>query len=258
MRKTLVVWLFLTQLFMMHSAYATDEFDQFVEEARAMNQNKDSISYADPYESFNRDMFAFNMAFHRHIGDPIVKVYRYIPSPVRQGVSNVLGNAVEPLSFTNSFLQGNVEDGLTGIMRFTINTTFGLLGLFDVAKEAGLYSKDEDFGQTLQVWGFWQESNFLILPFLGPTTTRNFAGGFVDTSYDPVHQIWLDSNSDERLNWTIARGLQTYADAAPLINSLQAQADPYLFMRDSYIQYRNNKIYNGNVPLKPVDDFIFE
>ena len=258
MRSSLLVLFFIANFFSLAQAHTLEELDGYVNEARELNKHKDSISYADPYEQFNRDMYAFNMAFHKHIGRPIVTGYQYIPTPIRSSIHNVLDNIGEPISFTNSFLQGNIEDGLEGVMRFAMNTTFGILGLFDVAKEAGLYSKNEDFGQTLQVWGFWKESNFLVLPFLGPTTTRNFAGNIVDSANDPAHRYILDTPADEKAQWSLAQGLQAYVDAAPLIEAMQAQADPYIFMRDSYIQYRNNRIYNGNVPLKPVDDFIFE
>jgi phospholipid-binding lipoprotein MlaA len=240
------------------SAHADiEEYEAYVQEIREAEKFKDSISYSDPYENFNRSMFSFNLAFHENIGSPVVEVYKKTPSPIQTAVSNFFDNLSEPLSFTNSFLQGNLKDGLEGLMRFTINTTFGLIGILDVATEAGLTSKNEDFGQTLQVWGFWQESHYLVLPLLGPTTTRGFFGSRIDDLYDPYYNQWSNLDENEEILTKGMDGFESYSKAAPIIDQLKYQSDPYLFARDSYIQYRNNQIYNGKAPLKPLDDFLF-
>jgi len=259
--KHLLLTMFATlSMLLISPAYASDidEISAHADEIRAAQKFKESISYQDPYEDFNRSMFDFNLAFHDTVGRPMVNVYKEVPSPLRTGVSNFFDNLGEPLSFTNSFLQGNVEDGLEGFMRFVINSTFGIFGLLDVATEAGLRSKDEDFGQTLQVWGFWQETNYLVLPVLGPTTTRGLVGDRTDALYDPVYNEWTDLDTQQTLRWKAADGFNTYYKVADLVDEMEKQVDPYLFARDSYIQYRNNKVYNGQAPLKPLDDFIFE
>lgn len=235
------------------------------------NQNVENASTSsafndqDPFEGFNRSMLDFNLVFHEKVGLPAIEVYRTVPSPIRTGGENFLSNLSEPLSMLNSLLQGNIEDSLHTFMRFTINTTFGLLGVLDVASEAGLQSKDEDFGQTLYVWGVWDEASYVVLPFFGPTTTRDIFGK-VEGAVDPIYyQKGLDSiyhleNSDEAKAMIFtANGIAQYNRAEPLISTLQDQIDPYLFAREAYKQNRLNAIYNGKPPVPKIeDDFLFE
>lgn len=224
-----------------------------------------AISSKDPYESFNRDMLTFNLAFHDSVGKPMIRAYRAIPSPIRTGGENFLNNLSQPLSMLNSLLQGNIEDGLSTLMRFTMNTTFGLLGVLEVADEAGLEDKNEDFGQTLYVWGVWDEANYVVLPFFGPTTTRDLFGK-IEGTVDPIyHQQGLqsiynlESEEADRAILFIANGVTQYNRAEPLIGTLEQQLDPYLFAREAYIQSRTSAIYNGKPPLPKIeDDFLFE
>lgn len=224
-----------------------------------------AINAEDPYEPFNRKMLDFNLAFHESVGKPMISAYRTIPSPIRTGGENFLNNLGQPLSMLNSFLQGNIEDGLNSFMRFTINTTFGLLGILDIATEAGLEDKDEDFGQTLYVWGVWPEANYVVLPFLGPTTTRDIFGK-IEGAVDPIYQqqglqatYQIDDTLNNKATIFTANGIATYNQTEPLISTLKNQIDPYIFAREAYIQNRINKIYNGKPPVQKIeDDFLFQ
>jgi len=214
----------------------------------------------DPYESFNRVMFDFNMGFNDTLGRPIADVYNGIlPQPARTGISNVFGNLKTPLSALNCFLQGKPEEGLSEIMRFTINSTFGLFGLLDVAEPAGLEAKQEDFGQTLYQWGVWNESNYLVLPIVGSYTTRELVGGLGDSAADPVYRTVLeDTDSSGRVLIYMGDKFISYTKVVKLLEDMKNQPDPYVFSRESYLQYRTNLIYDGNPPQNNLDDFDFE
>lgn len=240
------------------------DFDQ-LEVIYPENYEKSSaISSNDPYESFNRSMLEFNLSFHDSVGRPVIEGYRMIPSPVRTAGENFLNNLGQPLSMINSFLQGNTEDGLSTLMRFSMNSTLGLLGVIDIATEAGLEDKDEDFGQTLYVWGVWNDANYVVLPFLGPTTTRDIFGK-VEGSVDPIYYqnglkstYGMGNEFKDKAKIFAANGIAGYNQAEPLISTLKNQIDPYLFSREAYIQNRVNAIYNGKPPMPKIADDFFE
>ncbi|MDG6778766.1 VacJ family lipoprotein [Thiomicrorhabdus sp. zzn3] len=212
----------------------------------------------DPYESYNRKMFTFNMAFHDAIGEPVAKAYlNYVPQPAQTGIQNFFSNLGMPLNVMNSFLQGKGQEGFEGIMRFTLNSTFGLFGLLDIATPAGLELKKEDFGQTLAVWGVWDEASFVMLPFIGPYTTRSLFGWGVDSYSDLLYQM-VDGDDVNRPALAFGDAFVSYTKATPLIDELRQQPDPYIFMRESYLQYRTNAIYDGHPPQPKLDDFDFE
>lgn len=214
---------------------------------------------ADPYEAYNRAMFAFNDAFNQTVMTPVARAYTtVVPQPARTGVSNFIQNLGEPLNMANALMQGNVESGLTSLMRFSLNSTLGLAGLIDIGNAAGLSPQDEDFGQTLYVWGVWDQSNYLILPLLGPTTARGVMGMAVDTQYDPTYPHLLDWQTRQRLGLNVVKAVDTYVTVLPLLQEVQQQPDPYIFMRESFFQNRKNKLYNGQPPLPALDDFNFE
>ncbi|PLA75332.1 ABC transporter [Hydrogenovibrio sp. SC-1] len=213
----------------------------------------------DPYESFNRAMFQFNLHFHNVIGEPVVKAYKaVVPSPARTGVSNFFNNLNEPLNVINALLQGNIESGLNSFMRFTLNSTFGLLGLIDIATPAGLPYQKEDLGQTLAVWGLWSESNYLMLPLVGPYTTRDLFGRVVDSSYNPSYKNIIQTDAYGQIYLFLGESFDDYTKVEMLLTEVKQQPDPYIFMRESYLQYRTNLIYNGNPPAPDLDDFNFE
>ena len=213
----------------------------------------------DPYEDFNRAMFDFNMRFNDSIGRPVVNAYQgVLPQPARTGISNFFDNLSTPVSAINCFLQGKAEDGFSEIMRFTINSTFGLFGLLDIAEPAGLSAKDEDFGQTLYHWGFWDNSSYLVMPFIGPFTTRELFGSASDSVYDPVYPYMIDTDTQGRVTLYLVNAIDQYSEAMKFIDDLKNQPDPYIFSREAYLQHRTNLIYDGNPPQPSLDDFNFE
>lgn len=253
-RKSLLSLLLSTALY--SSANAGWEED-LVYKPQPQTATAEVMNPQDPFENYNRKAFAFNMAFHNAIGEPVANAYLdYVPGPVRYGIGNFFDNLGTPISFMNSFLQGKVEEGLAGMMRFAINSTFGLLGILDIATPARLTPNKEDFGQTLYVWGVWDEASFVVVPFLGPYTTRSLFGDISDAYTDPVYT--LTDNDWNRTVLSAGDAFVGYTKAAPLIDEIRQQQDPYIFMRESYLQYRTNQIYDGKAPKPKLDDFNFE
>ena len=145
----------------------------------------------DPWEPFNRRVYAFNDRFDRYVYLPLVRAYEYVtPVFAQQGVSNVLDNLKEPLTFANSVLQGRLEKAGVAVLRLVLNTTCGFLGLLDVATPAGLERQPEDFGQTLGVWGF-SSGPYLVLPVLGPSNVRDAIGLAVDGAGSAFQEEFL-------------------------------------------------------------------
>jgi phospholipid-binding lipoprotein MlaA len=156
-------------------------------------------------------------------------------------------------------LQGKPQAGFEGVMRFSLNTVLGLGGLLDIATPAGLTPEEEDFGQTLAKWRVWPEAHYLVLPFLGSTTTRKLAGDTVDGMADPVYQAkMIEDEGDTRLDLSIGNGFIEYVKVVPLLDEIKKQPDPYVFVREGYLQHRKNDLYDGNPPTPALDDFNFE
>ena len=129
---------------------------------------------SDPYERVNRNIYAFNDSIDRAVFRPVAETYvEWTPEWVRTRVSNVVDNLGDPGNAVNNTLQGKVDRGIESLMRFLVNSTFGIAGIFDVADEIGLKRHSEDFGQTLGVWGVGSGS-YLVLPILGPSSTRDW------------------------------------------------------------------------------------
>lgn len=217
-----------------------------------------AISNQDPYESFNRSMFEFNLVFHDKIGEPVGQVYKnYVPQPAQTGIDNFFTNLKLPLNMVNNLLQGKVERGLSDFMRFTINTVFGLGGLIDIATPAGLHYQKEDFGQTLYHWGVWKESNFLVLPILGGYTTRELAGGVFDGEINPTYRYIIQTDLNGRVVIYTLDQFNSYIKVMELVDTLKQAPDSYVFYRESVIQYRTNLLFDGNPPMPSLDDFDF-
>ena len=130
----------------------------------------------DPWEAYNRKIHAFNMGFDKYLFRPVATGYdRIMPDAPQRGVRNFFRNLAYPVTFLNLILQGKFDDSLTATGRFLMNMSLGVFGFFDVASKAGIPEFDEDFGQTLAVWG-WKDSRFLVMPVFGPYTARDFLG----------------------------------------------------------------------------------
>ncbi len=229
----------------------------------AMEENTRAVetvmNVEDPYEDFNRAMFDFNLKFNDTLGIPLANVYNsVIPQPAKTGISNFFDNLSTPISAINCFLQGKAEEGFSEIMRFSLNTTFGLFGLIDIADPAGLEDKNEDFGQTLYHWGFWDKSSYLVLPVVGPYTTRELVGGVADSAYDPVYPHLIKTDSHGRIWIYMGDKFVEYTKVVKLVEDIKTQPDPYIFSRESYLQHRTNQIYDGKAPQPDLDDFNFD
>lgn len=251
--KKLNILLMSTFLSAASTSIQADTTNQLLTEPSVPPQAMNSV---DEYESFNRSVYGFNLAFHDTIGEPVTGIYSdYVPSPIQTGLKNFFSNLTVPLDIVNSVLQGKAEQSMESFMRFVINSTFGFGGLLDIATPAGLAKKNEDFGQTLFVWGFWDEATFVMLPLLGPRTTRNLVGSATDITVDPIYSL---ANLDLSQTATVVGNTFVgYSEITPLIEAVRMQPDPYIFMRESYLQYRTNLIYDGNPPKADLDDFDF-
>jgi phospholipid-binding lipoprotein MlaA len=194
----------------------------------------------DPFERFNRTMFRFNDKVDQYALKPVATVYkRVLPSFVQTGVYNFFGNLGDVWTAVNNLLQGRVADGVSDVMRFAVNTTFGLGGLLDISSEAGMQKHRQDFGATLGVWGV-QSGPYVVLPLLGSSTMRDSVALPVDFAGDP----WSYVNPDPtRYIGAALRVIDMRAgvlDASNLIED--AALDRYEFIRDAYLQRRAGKI----------------
>ncbi len=214
----------------------------------------------DPLEPMNRQIFAVNMFFDDVIVEPTARLYRmWGPPDIRDGISNFVTNWREPVTFANDALQAQPKRAGISVSRFLINSTFGLLGLFDTADRWGIEGHSEDFGETFAVWGI-PEGPFLMLPLLGPSNVRDFSGFVVDFFYDPV-SLWLSHK-----NWTYVRygrlalrGLIYREENLETLDDLsKSSTDLYATMRSGYRQLRLYQINNGGLDTSEEDDLFDE
>ena len=200
----------------------------------------------DPFESFNRQIYSFNEGADEYVIGPIAHAYRDVfPEPIRNSIRNFLLNLKTPMSAINATLQGDIERGLIAVGRFTVNSTVGILGLFDVAKYIGLESVDEDFGQTLGAWGI-EPGPYLILPILGPTSTRDLGGKVGDWVVDPVGLYLIrEDYEDVLLGTKLTKALDTRVELDGVIEGTRKNSlDPYAIMRTMYLQRRARLVAN--------------
>lgn len=205
----------------------------------------------DPLEPVNRQIYQFNNVVDRYTLRPVARAYRsHTPSPIRRGVGNFFANARYPITVVNSYLQGKFLLGTSDMARFVVNTTVGLVGLFDVATPLGLEAHDEDFGQTLGVWGLGQ-GVYLVLPLLGPSTGRDLVGAGADQFANPLNLI---DDTETRLALQAVYLIDKRAGMLSFDRIMQDAFDPYLFVRTAYLENRLNKVHDGNPPREPLDE----
>lgn len=206
----------------------------------------------DPLEGYNRAMFGFNETVDKAVVRPAAQAYHDVtPLPVRSGIGNFFGNVGDVWIGTNNLLQGKLVDGLSDLLRFTVNTTVGILGFFDVASELGLAKHDEDFGQTLGRWGVG-EGAYFVVPIFGPRTLRDAVVLPIDLAGDDV---WGVRNIPLRNGLTALRIVNTRANLLGIDKTLEeGTLDKYAYARDFYLQQRRYKVYDGNPPLENFDD----
>lgn len=217
-------------------------------------QAADPDAVHDPFEGFNRAMFAVNEGLDKVVIKPVAQAYDVVtPLPAQAGVGNFFGNILDVRNALNNTLQGKLAEAGSDLGRLLINSTIGIFGLFDVASELGLERHDEDFGQTLAVWGY-QDSAFVFWPVLGPRTVRDTGGFVVDAYTDPT---WATINKAvaTRNSLIALRFVDIRASLLPADKVVEEAAlDKYAYIRDAYLQRRTNQIFDGRPP-RPKDDY---
>jgi phospholipid-binding lipoprotein MlaA len=206
----------------------------------------------DPFEPWNRAMYAVNKPIDDHVMRPIAQAYvDYVPRLFRLAVSNVFNNIDDLFSGVNGLLQGKLEKAGNDFGRVTLNTYFGMLGMIDLASDVGIPRGNEDFGQTFGYWGIPQ-GPYLFVPLWGPTTVRDGTGSLIRIWYGPVgfipyvplrNSLYGLGAVDLRAN---ALGTSSLID--------QAAIDPYTFIRRAYLQKRQYDVYDGNPPPEKDDE----
>ena len=209
---------------------------------------------ADPLEGVNRKVQSFNDAADRYVLKPVARGYRAIlPKPVRRGVGNFFANVLAPVTVLNQLLQGKGKEGGQDTMRFFVNTTLGVGGIFDVGSKIGLQEHQEDFDQTFARWGI-DSGPYLVLPFLGPSTVRGAAGTLTLIPFTPIGYLDDVSVRNTLAGMYFVNGRAELLEVEELVGG-----DRYSFLRDAYLQRREFLINDGAVADDPfLDDAEYE
>jgi phospholipid-binding lipoprotein MlaA len=206
---------------------------------------KEERSPDDPWEPMNRSIHTFNQNIDKAFFKPLAHGYvKVIPGPVRQGINNFSMNLLGPLYIINNFLQGKFKRGFSETGRFLANTTVGLLGFINAGQHMGMEVYREDFGQTLAVWGV-PDGPFVVVPFFGPRTLRHAAMIPLNLAADPTFYI-----DDDVTRWSLylVRAVDLRAELFRAEELMGESFDPYLTIRESYLQNRLFLIFDGSPP----------
>ncbi|MCY1265297.1 putative phospholipid-binding lipoprotein MlaA [compost metagenome] len=200
----------------------------------------------DPWEGFNRAMFRFNDTLDTYALKPVAQGYQAVtPQFLEDGIHNVFSNIGDVGNLVNDLFQAKFHNAGVDTSRLVFNTTFGLLGFFDVATHMGLQRNDEDFGQTLGYWGV-DSGPYLVIPFLGPSTVRDAGGKIPDAFLEPYPYI------DHVPTRNVTRAVDVVDTRASLLSAEKLiTGDKYIFIRNAYLQNREFKVKDGEVE----DDF---
>jgi len=199
----------------------------------------------DPFEPANRAIFRFNEVADKYVARPIAKGYQYvIPAVLRTGITNFFDNLNYPIDIINAALQGKFKQAGLDTSRLIINTTVGVLGFMGPATDVGLVKNNEDFGQTLGVWGV-PEGPYIMVPFFGPYTMRSGVGIAADAYASPQLRLFSSSVTTKvNILWLIHRRSMLIG----IDEEIQRAFDRYAFVRDAYIQNREYLLFDGNPP----------
>ena len=229
-------------------------------------KEKSSVTADECFEGFSRAMFKFNYALDGAIFEPVAKGYRTLPVGLRKGTSNVVDNLRSLLTLTNNVLQGDFRKAGDTAGRFVVNSTIGILGIWDPASRMGLEDHGkEDFGQTIGVWGS-NSGCYFVLPILGPTTARDAIGLVGNMFLDPVYQITHNTEVANRTysehNYWYYRSTGAVDFRAKNIESFDSleenSIDLYASLKSLYLQNRNKKILNSDSTVETQDDSDWE
>ena len=253
--KTLLILIFLTT-----NAYSGS--DGKVELSKSTEKNESS---KDCFEGINRVTFAFNQGLDKIVFKPVAQTYRKLPTPIKEGTSNVLDNLSNLITIPNNVLQGDFKSAGTNTARLVVNSTLGVLGIFDIAEVLGFpeYVR-EDYGQTLGSYGLGHGC-YLVLPVLGPSTVRDTAGMFINVmGGDPYYRISANGNNEYLDGELYAAtkmlsGIDFRAKNLDSIDNLEQNSmDFYASVKSLYLQDRERKIANSNTSLDTMDDSDWE
>jgi phospholipid-binding lipoprotein MlaA len=209
----------------------------------------------DPFEDINRTVYGFNEAVDDNLLEPVSIAYKnHMPVVAQDRVSDFFGNLRDIPTLANQILQFKPIESATTLGRILVNSTLGLGGLFDVASGMGLTTDDEDFGQTMGVWGV-EEGPYVVLPLLGPSTVRDSAGLFVDTTSDT--NMISKTEGISFISSSAINIIDKRVELLPMTDMLDLSDDPYTMMRSSYLQKRKFDVFDGSLPVEEdeFDDF---
>ena len=198
----------------------------------------------DPYENLNRKVFVVNQVFDQVLLKPVARGYsNYAPNFIQDTVGNFFGNLADVWTAVNNFLQGKPREGIQDTGRVAVNTVFGVAGLADVATKLGFPKHQEDFGQTLGVWGV-KPGPFVMLPLFGPSTMRDAVAKPLDLYADPLN---LSTRADVEYSLRAMRLVDDRARLLPTTDMIEKVAlDPYQFVRDAHFQQREARVSDAN------------
>lgn len=207
----------------------------------------------DPFEEVNRSVYEFNETIDDNLLEPVSRAYKdHVPEVAQDGVSNFFGNLRDVSTLANQILQFKPVESAQTLGRVLVNSTIGLGGLFDVASEVDLTTENEDFGQTMALWGV-EQGPYVVLPLLGPSTVRDGVGTYVDLT-SPANMI----NEMDDVGFVSASAINIIdkrVELLPATDLLDQSDDSYIAMRSSYLQKRNYDVHDGNPPVSEEDEF---
>lgn len=227
------LFLFIGLLFssVLHAQEAQDEDDFFADEEFLDDE------IADPFEPINRMVFYANDKLFRVVLSPAVGIYQIVPEPARVSVSNFYENLTAPISAINAVLQLDMENAGSELSRFIINSTVGVLGLFDPASRMGIVQDREDLGQTLAHYGIGH-GFYMVVPILGFYSLRDFGAKLGESTLNPINQVW----DPDLKQYIVYQGIDGINDLSfnieNYISLYDSALDPYIFFRSAYVQNR--------------------
>ena len=226
----------------------------------ATSSDDDDVN--DPLESINRAIFNFNEFILDLLLRPVADLYKdNLPAVFRTGIKNFITNLSTPVTVANHFLQGEPDEALRSVGRMMANTIVGIGGLVDVADELGAPGRNEDFGQTLGVWGV-DEGIYLVLPIFGPSNPRDLVGKFIIDPYFDATGYWISNTDEDAIDWSLKAtgGVSEYAEVIDELGQIKkTSVDYYAAIRSLYRQKRKSEIRNGEqLDLPPIPDLGYD
>jgi phospholipid-binding lipoprotein MlaA len=218
-------------------------------------QQSAAAEVSDPWEHFNRGLYAVNDGIDHAVFEPVARGYRAVtPQPVRHGIANFLNNLRAPVIFANDLLQGSPRRAGVTAARFGINTTVGILGFFDPAAHVGFARHDSDFGQTLGVWGVGS-GPYLFVPLFGPMNVRDGVGHLVDVGLDPLTWAKFHGDDTARVTRAVVGAVSARESVLDSVDDVRRTSiDPYASIRNSYGLLRISAIQNGRGGVQDLPD----